>query len=65
MYVWLSLVAATLNVWTVPSPQSTLVDMTEPSGSVEVMETVTNCPELGVVVEGTKLTVGGLSVTEI
>ena len=66
MYVWLSLTAFALKVsGTVPSPQSTLVVVIDPSASDPVIEIVMDWPEVGVFVEGEKLTAGGRSVIVI
>lgn len=50
---------------TTPSPQSTFVLEIVPSGSDDVMETVTVCPVVAVVVEMLMEEVGGLSDTVI
>lgn len=57
--MWLSLVAFPLKLSTVPSPQSTLMAVTGPSGSDAVIESVTLWPEVGFVGEALKLTTGG------
>ncbi len=59
----MSLVAAPVKVCTVPSPQSTRVALTVPSGSALVIDKVTVCPVLAEVSDGVGLTVGGRSVT--
>ena len=49
----------------VPSPQSTFVDATDPSGSDAEIERVTDWPELGAPVNDVKVTIGGRSVMVI
>src|SRR2546425_663253 len=51
-----------VSVWTVPSPQLTVMLFTVPSGSVAVMVSVIIWPVVAVVADSVNVTVGGLSV---
>src|SRR5712692_451646 len=62
-YAWLSDVTPPASVSIVPSPQTTLRLLTEPSVSAAAIVRVIVWPVLAVVADSVKLTVGGLSVT--